>query len=302
MDNAIADEHALRVRHPRGRSAERARGRRRRFVVFPSLFFSLATCADPGTSVDDIRDRGFLRAGYSDEAPYAFVDPSGEVTGESPDALRGAAAALDIDDIRWIRLDFSSLLSALDQGRIDVVAAGMYRTVEREGRARFTQPTSCSGPALALRTGDDRFRDLADLRDTGSARVAVLPGSVEEAALRALGLDPDRLVPTPDVLTALVAVERGAADVIAINAPTALWLAGRGDGAPIEVRLYRPPNEVAELLVGCSALAFRLADERLAAAFDSALPRTLGSPERRRFLEAHGFSAVGSGSGETRRP
>ena len=265
------------------RSARRPAGAA---VVF--LLLTSAACGEAGFSVEDVRGRGFLRAGYSEEPPYAFVDGSGRVAGESPEALRAAATAVGIEDIRWVRLDFRDLIPALEQGRVDVVAAGMFRTADRERRIRFSRPTSCSGPALVVRGGDRRFRDILDVRDSASARIAVLHGSVEQAALRSLGVPSERMLLTPDVQTALVAVAKKEAEALAITAPTARWLANSHNG--FDVVPYAAPRDVAHLLRACSALAFRPLDARLATSLDSAHTADLRSPERRRLLRGYGFA------------
>lgn len=272
----------------RGEGRSRGGGGRGRLAPLLACFLLAAgACQDGGLTLDEVRARGFLRAGYTDEPPYAFVDSSGEVTGESPGALRAAADSADVPEIRWVRLDFRELIPALQQGRVDVLAAGLYRTPEREASVRFTRPTSCSGPALVVRD-ESVIRGLADLAEEGR-RVAVLAGSVEEAAARASGLADDKLLPLTDLRTGLVAVRQGAADALAVTEPTARY-AARGGLDGLEVVRYAPPPAVEHLLSACSALAFRREDGELADAIDAALSRVVGSEERRAALRALGFT------------
>lgn len=282
-------------RHRWTRAIDRPRGRvpALRLHLLSILLLPLAGCQDSGLSIGDVRERGFLRAGYSEEAPYSFLDSTGHVTGESPHALDLAAEALGIETIRWIRLDFRDLIPALEQGRVDVVAAGMYRTPDRAQRVLFTRPTACSRPALIM-FGSSRAISDPDAALGGAARLAVLAGSVEEVALRRLGSPDHRVLATPDVRTALAAILEDKVDAVAITEPTARWFIRQAGSQDLEVVTYEAPAAVEDLLEACSALAFRPDDESLAASVDSALATVLGSPGRREMLNSLGFSGDGA--------
>ena len=59
------------------------------------------------------RREGFLRVGYAVEAPYAFLTPEGEVTGESPEIARAMAQQLGIPKVEWRLTEFGSLIDAI---------------------------------------------------------------------------------------------------------------------------------------------------------------------------------------------
>lgn len=222
-----------------------------------------------------IQAQGFIRAGYAQEPPYAFADASGRVDGEAPEALRHALSAQGADSIRWVRLDFEDLLPALEMGRVDVVAAGLFPTPERRRRARFSRPTFCPGAALAFRAGTPPPAGLDAFASAEGGRLAVVAGSVENRAATLLSVPEERLMTLPDLATGLAAVRGGTADALALTAPT-LRHAIRGDST-LDWVAYTPPPQVAEIIEGCSALAFRIADERLAAAVDEGLGGYLGT-------------------------
>lgn len=273
---------------------EATRSRNRCFGLAACLLalLPLIGCDGIGAStLERARSRGFIRAGYSEEPPYAFRDSAGRITGESPEALRAAAERVGISEIQWVRLDFGHLVPALRQGRVDVIAAGLYRTESRAERVRFSRPTLCSGPALVVRAGRAVPRDLVSLEEAGG-RVAVLAGSMEESALRTLRPAPARTVSVPDLGTGLTAVREGSVDALAVTAPTArLAVRSAGDDS-LEVVEYEPPPELTERIGGCSALAFRPGpeDRELAGAIDRALGPILQSANHRRRLRALGFT------------
>lgn len=255
----------------------------------------LAGCGDARSGGDAAAAQGtVLRVGYSEEPPYAFRDTDGRVTGESPEMLRAVAGALGIDSLRWVRLEFEHLIPSLLQGRVDVLAAGMFITPERASKVRFSRPTSCAGAALVARRDDDRIMaSMDDVVAHGTAKVAVISGAVEEQALKLLGMPDDRILPVPEVRTGAVAVQSGVADVMAVTMPTAHMAAETDAAGVLVVRgPYDPPPGTEALLSACSALAFRPADQELATATDCALAEFVGTPAHLALLGRFGFSGA----------
>ena len=97
---------------------------------------------------------GFIRIGYAVEAPYAFLTPDGELTGESPEVAKRITSRLGIPRITWRQVEFASLIDELDAGRIDMIASGMFVTEERARRVAFSIPTFHTHQALLVRAGN----------------------------------------------------------------------------------------------------------------------------------------------------
>lgn len=244
----------------------------------------------PESTLERVRREGFVRAAYSEEPPFSFFDEStGRVGGESPEAMRAVAEELGVENVRWVRLDFGDLIPSLLQGRVDVVAAGMFRTPEREERVRFSTPTVCSAPALLVPAGSSvaSIEDVA--RDT-TLRLAVLDGSVEHSAAQELGIRGDRLLAVPDLTTGVVAVDEGSTSALAISLPTARRAVQNRHAASLEIRRYDPPPRIRTVVAGCSALAFRPQDTSLADAADRALAAYVGATRHVATLRLLGFS------------
>lgn len=242
----------------------------------------------------------FLRVGYSQEPPYAFLDREGRVTGEGPETVRFVLELLETEEVQWVRLEFDELLPNLLDGRVDIVASGLFVTPSRSARVRFTRPTVCTSPALVVR--DDVADEVRGLRDPWGAdnlRYAVLAGSVEEEAARTLALPNHRVLTVYDIRMAVAALESGEAEVLAITLPTARWiLQTHTDSELSVVGPYEPSNEAPHVR-GCSAFALRPDDTSLATAIDSALARFIGSSEHLALIERFGFDETalpGSGA------
>lgn len=257
----------------------------------PIAMAMLASCeAPPESTLERARREGFLRAGYSEEPPFAYVDEStGRVGGESPESLRAVVKDLGIEDIRWVQLDFGDLIPSLLQGRVDVVAAGIYHTPERERKLSFSIPSVCSGSALVVPQGS-ALRSIQDVvRDT-AIRVAVLQESVEHTAARVLGVQERRILSVPNLTTGIAAVQGRSADAFAITLPTARRSVQSLPSGSLEARPYDPPAEVRTMLTGCSALAFRPQDVALAEAASEALRAYIGSSQHLSLLFRLGFA------------
>jgi polar amino acid transport system substrate-binding protein len=210
------------------------------------------------------------------------------VTGQSPEIARAVLGRLGVTDIRWVLLDFGQAIDALMAGRIDMLANGLFVTPERAARIAFSLPYSRSMPGLLVRRGNPKdlhgYKDVADRADV---IVAVLDGSVEQDAMRRLGLSAKRLFVVPTPGDGLTAVRQGRADALALTTPTVSWLAGE---APAEVAVAVPRREeVQETVVGLSAFGFRREDRRLREDVDRVLRGYVGSPEHLALVAPFGF-------------
>lgn len=243
-------------------------------------------------SLSRLREAGVVRIGYAVEPPYAFLTPSGQITGEAPEIAKHVVAALAIPHIEWRQTEFSQLISELEDGRIDVIAAGMFVTEQRARRVRFSHPTLRVRPGLLVARGNPKgIHTLRQAVSEGDARFTALAGSVEEDLLRRLGVKGPRLLAVPDALTGLKAVESGLADALLLSEPTVAWMAN-GDALGHTERADAGETSGNDAY-GQVAFAFRHGDEALARAWDEVLAGYLGSGKHRALLASLGMSAPG---------
>jgi len=250
---------------------------------------AVMACGNPPQSaLERIRQNGFIRAAYAHEPPYAFLSGAGDVMGESPLALHGALAALPVDSVRWVRMDFDDLLPALEEGRVDVVASGLYPTERRARQGTFTASTSCSRAALLVRRGGVAPDGLEAFLASGSGRLAVVRETVEHEAARLLAVPEGRVLVVPDLPTGVVAVREGRADALAMTEPTLIW--SLGPDSDLRWLSYTPSAATAHLVEGCSALVVRRAEADLLAALNRGIADFVGSPEHLAGLEPLGLT------------
>jgi polar amino acid transport system substrate-binding protein len=237
----------------------------------------------------------YLRVGFSQEAPYAYVDSSGRVTGECPEELRAIVKKLGVDSLQWRMMEFGSLITALQTGRIDVVASGLFITPERAREVAFSSPTlDVRSSFLLVHKGS--FNDVnsyADLLRIPEVRIAVLFGAVEAVRLRQSGISPSAMHYMPDVLTALDALRRHEVDCIALSKPTVNALAlEQRSSEQWDRDTLEEIDLSAESFHGHIGFAFRLSDSMAVQLVNGVLESFVGSPEHVQIMHRFGFSST----------
>jgi polar amino acid transport system substrate-binding protein len=242
------------------------------------------------SSLERARVRGLV-VGYAIEPPYAYLDEQGQVTGESPEVAREIARRLGISDLRWVKSEFGQLLYELQASNIDLIAAGMFITPEREELASFSVPTLQVRQGLLVPRGNPN--DLHAYEDAVAREnlsIAVLTGSIEEKLLHDLGMPLERLVRVPDAKTGYSGVVAGVAAGLALSMPTLFWMLKEHGEERTEIASpFRQPPLPPHTLPGRVGVAFRPSDPTLRAAWNDALKGFLGSPEHIALISKFGF-------------
>lgn len=287
-----------------------AAGRRRRpalrtggWLLGGLLLLAGAVAAWQNLGGDDslrrVREAGVLRVGYAIEAPYADLDASGRVSGESPETARQIAARAGLPRIEWVQAEFDQLIEGLQSGRFDVVASGLFITPERSRQVLFSEPSLCVRPGWLLRpqAPSGLAAGYAEALRQPGLRMAVLHGSAEAAALAGH----PGLVEVPDARAGRLAVLQGTVDALALSLPTVRALAALGPPGQLLARVAASAAPVAgqepPAGEGCPpeasrvGFAFAPEDRALQARWNQAMAGYLGSPEHLQTLARFGLGA-----------
>jgi polar amino acid transport system substrate-binding protein len=241
-----------------------------------------------------------LRVGYTEEYPFAFRDASGRVTGEAPETARAVLTQLGVTDIQWVLADFSSLIPRLEEGDIDMIAAGMFATPERARRIDFSLPTIRVGQGLLVRAGNPKgLSSYDDPARRPDVVLAVLAGSVEKDYLGGLGIPEAQIFTVPDAATGVAAVTAGRADGLALTAPTVNLLARDSNGQCQAAAPFVGPLANGRERKGQSAFGFRKADTALRERINGVLAGFVGSPGHLELIAPFGFTAQDMPGGTT---
>lgn len=120
----------------------------RRTLLLASAGLTLAGRARAaGSTIDDIKARGVLRAGLSTFVPWAMRNKEGKLIGYEIDVGTQLAADLDAK-YEPVPTAWDGIIPALLAGNFDVIIGGMTVTPAREQSVDFTEPYSFSGVAM----------------------------------------------------------------------------------------------------------------------------------------------------------
>lgn len=238
------------------------------------------------TTWERVQRTGTIRIGYANEAPFAYTEPSGKVTGESPEIVRVVAKRLGIRDVQSVLTEWGGLIPGLLAGRFDVIAAGMYVTPARMQQVLFTDPHYQLPDTLLVQPGNPKKLDsyAAFVRDP-SLKLAIMAGTAEQGYARAAGVPDGQILLVPSTIAQLQAVATRRADAAVGTQLTMKDLAGKSNGraeATIDFK-DNPAN------IGYGALAFRKQDADLRDAFNQAIQSFVGTDEHLALIAPFGF-------------
>ena len=170
---------------------------------------------EPLRTLERIRSDGVIRLGYrSNATPFSFRERDGTVRGYSAELCDRIAAGiqkqLGLTKLRteWTPLDAGDRLDAVAKGRVDLECGTTTISLSRYERVDFSLPIFVDGGSV-LTTVDSK---LAQLKDLGGKRVAVIPGTTTETALKRelaiVGANAE-LVPVADPPAGLALLDSG---------------------------------------------------------------------------------------------
>ncbi len=189
-------------------------GRKTALLLFLALLSIFFTACEQKAG-----DNDSLRIGYAIEKPYAYINDDGKLTGQSIETARVLAQKIGYENITWVQMDFSSLLSRLMNQRIDVIAAGMFIHPERESKIDFSIPfLKVTSAFLVARKNAEKLRQFEI--NTEVVRVIVLAGSVELERLQLLGSSNLHIIKVPDLVSAKAALASDLGDALFLSVPT----------------------------------------------------------------------------------
>lgn len=238
-----------------------------------------------------IRSKGVIRIGYAVEAPYAFIE-DGVVTGESPELARLAVSNMGNFRIEWRQTEFGLLISELNAGQIDVIAAGMFISPQRAMAVNFSEPTFHVQQNLLVKKNNPKdIHSYEQALSDRAIKIAVLSGSFEEHLLKDIGLSKAQIIIVPDALTGKVSVESGLADGLALSSPTIHWIVSQDQKGIFDVAdPFTQPKPNLPEPAGYGAFAFRKEDKKLLEAWNASLDMIIGDSDHLKILKKFGFS------------
>jgi ABC-type amino acid transport substrate-binding protein len=160
-------------------------------------------------SVAQVKARGKLLAGVKfDTPPFGFLDDSNNPAGFDLDIMRAVAAHTGVP-VEFVKVTSVSRVPLLLSGNIDLVAASMTHTRERERTIDFSMTYYTGGQSLLVRNDSP----IAGVADLAGKRVVVQQGTTLEKTIARLAPEA-RITAFRDYDAAWLALAQGRADAL----------------------------------------------------------------------------------------
>ena len=129
-----------------------------------------------------ILEKGYMTVGIDPTIENIIFTEVGsdEPTGFIPDIVRGFADELGVD-VKWEVLEWSAMLTAVNTGKVDFIAANMNMRLDREAEIDFSDPWLVDS-AMACVAKDSSFQSFEDLKAPG-VKFGIASGSVYESII-----------------------------------------------------------------------------------------------------------------------
>ncbi|MFA9447109.1 ectoine/hydroxyectoine ABC transporter substrate-binding protein EhuB [Egicoccus sp. AB-alg6-2] len=245
---------------------------------------------DGGDTLARLQEQGSITVGIANEVPYGYEDDGGNITGEAPEVARVVLAELGIDEMDAQIVDFNALISGLQAGQFDMIAAGMYINADRAAQILFSDPDYCVGEAFAVEAGNPHdLSDFASVIESPDATIAILSGAVEEGYADIAGVPDDQIELFNDVNAQYDALEAGRVDAVVGTTLTVLTQVEAMDGYEATESFF-PVDEDGEEILGCGGFGFRNDDQEFRDAFNDELNRLQDEGELLPIIADFGFA------------
>ncbi|MEF8780802.1 MAG: basic amino acid ABC transporter substrate-binding protein [Haloferacaceae archaeon] len=163
--------------------------------------------------------------------PFEMIE-DGELVGYDVDLLEAVVAETDYELGEWEEFEFSSLIPALQNDRIDVIAAAMTITDDRKESIAFSDPYYSADQSVLVREGGDfqpsSFDDFEGVT-VGAQEGTTGAGVVEDELIAPETISEDAFSRYGNYVLAVQDLENGNIDAIVLDQPVAETFAAQRD-------------------------------------------------------------------------
>ncbi len=195
------------------------------------------------TTYDKIIESGKIRVGYISYPPSFIKDPNtGEYSGIFNDVLQEIGKKLGVKIDYTEEVGWGTMIEAINSGRVDLIATGVWPTTERGKHVDFTNPLYYSTVRTYVRAGDNRFDgDLSKINNS-NIKISSIDGEMTSiiAQIDYPKAKQVSLTQINDVSQVLLDVATGKADVTFAEPAVALEYMSKNPGQIKEVKDVKP--------------------------------------------------------------
>ena len=253
-------------------------------AVVALLAVASVETASAESTLEKVREQGYVEIGIGEGFPYAGLSPEGEAIGAAPELAAAVLRQMGIPEVRPNLVDWGALIPGLLASRFDIVTTGMFMNPERCEAVLFSQPDTCSLEGFMVAKGNPLgITTYADVAANPDVMIGFTAGSFQEQLARDAGVDPARFVTAPDTQSRFKLLQTGRIQVWADPSDTLFSLQNPDPNFEVVFVEDLPPS--------CAGAAFRPEDQDFRDAYDAALKELQASGEFDAILTKYGFPA-----------
>jgi ABC-type amino acid transport substrate-binding protein len=200
-------------------------------VALALLLPGLALAQEAQGALQKIKASGTIAIGFREQSvPFSFLGTDGKPAGYSVDLCQRIAAGIQQQlglpklDIKWVAVTVDTRIPSIVQGTIDLECGSTTNTLSRQEQVDFSHMTFVDGSSFLVKKGSG----LAGVQDLGAKRIAVIPGTTTDKALREAlqkALIIAQIVSVKDHREGLAALEGNTADAYSSDRTLLIGLA-----------------------------------------------------------------------------
>jgi polar amino acid transport system substrate-binding protein len=164
--------------------------------------------------------------------PFEMKNDQGDLVGFDIDLLEAVVGETDYSLSEWKTFEFSSLIPALQNDRIDVIAAAMTINEERKKTISFSDPYYNADQSVLVRKGGDfqpsKLNDLGG-RTVGAQEGTTGAGVVKNQLIKPGNLKQSNFNTYGNYVFAIEDLENGNIDAVVLDKPVAQTFASQRD-------------------------------------------------------------------------
>jgi len=247
--------------------------------------------ADAASTLDRLRNRGFIRVATANEVPYGYMTASGNAAGIGPDVAKHVLASIGIKEIQWSVMPFGELIPGLRARRVDMVSAEQNILPARCEVVAFSEPNSSYGEGLMVRAGNpDNIHSYSDIKNNPKLKLAIVAGADELEFAHGVGIPDSQIVSISANADALSAVETGRVAAYAGTELTVARLAKHSKAVEV-AEPFTQPVVHGKSVRSYGGFSFRKDETALHLAFDKELAAFKKTAAWAKILRDAGLSA-----------
>lgn len=215
-----------------------------------------------------------LVVGLANEQPYAYMDENGEATGFSTDVATAVLNEMGYENIEFQVVDFGDLISSLNAGQFDIIAAGMYLTPDRIKQVAFSDPDYCVPESLAVAAGNPHgIVDYSSIVENPELILAVASGTVEVEYAEVAGIPDEQLKSFSGIDQMYSALIAGEVDAVTGTEATVNGHVAGNEDTIVAVESFYPTAAEGfdDPVLPCGGYAFSLDEPEFRDAFNDQL-------------------------------